>query len=46
MVVYGLAPLRTKRPILAGSDAVQLYWITYLAFLTLFVAFGAAAIIR
>jgi divalent metal cation (Fe/Co/Zn/Cd) transporter len=45
MVLYELARLKSGRPILKGSPAVQLYYITYLVMFVLGLATGLKAII-
>jgi len=35
MIFYELARIKAKRPLLRGSEAVQLYWIIYLSMFVL-----------
>jgi hypothetical protein len=46
MVFYELTRIKAGRPILKGHDAVQMYWMGYLAMFALAITTAAAAIIR
>ena len=45
MVLYELARIEAGRPILRGSQAVQLYYVTYLTMFVLALVTGLKAII-
>ena len=45
LVLYELARIKAGRPILKGSQAVQLYYITYLTMFVLAVVTGLKAVI-
>jgi hypothetical protein len=45
MVLYELARMKAGRPILKGSQAVQIYYITYLTMFVLALTTGLKAII-
>ena len=45
MVLYELARIKAGRPILKGSQAVQLYYVTYLTMFVLALVTGLKAII-
>ena len=45
MVLYELARIKAGRPILRGSQAVQLYYVTYLTMFVLALVTGLKAII-
>ena len=45
MVLYEIARNKAGRPILKGSQAIQLYYVTYLTMFVLAVATGLKAII-
>ena len=46
MVLYENARIRAGRPILKGSEAVQLYYVSYLTMFVLGVTVTIAAIVR
>ena len=46
MVLYELARIKAGRPILKGSQAVQLYYITYLMMFVLGTTVTISAIVR
>lgn len=46
MASYDFMRARAGRPIAGGRDAIQLYWITYLAMVVLAITIVLAAIIR
>ncbi len=46
MVLYENARMKAGRPILNGSQAVQLYYVSYLAIFVLGVTVAVAAIVR
>jgi cell division protein FtsX len=45
LVLYELSRIKAGRPILQGSQAVQLYYITYLTMFVLAVVTGLKAVI-
>jgi divalent metal cation (Fe/Co/Zn/Cd) transporter len=45
MVLYELARIRAGRRILQGSDAVQVYWMTYLMMFALSITTALKAVI-
>jgi hypothetical protein len=46
MVFYEVYRIRIGRRILAGNDAIQLYWVSYMAMFCMAITLLAAAVIR
>jgi hypothetical protein len=46
MAAYEWSRLKAKRPLFGGSQAVTLYWCTYLSFLVLAVTTAVATVVR